>query len=217
MKSFLCETVSPYRLKFVVIILYFIFKIIIYSFFDRPNTKPTFSIWLLQHINLSFLTPTLAGSLCEDKWSLNTIQPPWFIFYLPRWRIVSVKTIGRKRVLSVQHKRVTPFQPPKSLSSTPEFRQFNTENPSVQHTPQFNTKTPQLAYKNLFFVSFLCWTEGCVWEVFGVEKTDALNWVVFGVELRGFWCWTEGFGGWKGVTFLCWTDMLNWGGPQNLK
>ena len=40
---------------------------------------------------------------------------------------------------SVQNKRATPFQPPKFLSSTPDTPQLNTENPSVQHTLQFNT------------------------------------------------------------------------------
>ena len=39
---------------------------------------------------------------------------------------------------SVQHKRATPFQPPKSLSSPPK-------------TPQFTTKTPIIAlYKRAF-------------------------------------------------------------------
>ena len=58
------------------------------------------------------------------------------------------------------HTRTTPFQHPKSLSSTPK-------------SPQFHTKN--------FFVWGVSWTEGCV------ELED------FGLELRGFWCWTEGF------------------------
>ena len=33
-----------------------------------------------------------------------------------------------------------------------------------------------------------------------------------GVEARGFWCRTEGFGSWKGVSLLCWPNVLNWGG-----
>ena len=79
---------------------------------------------------------------------------------------------------SVPHKRATPFQPPKSLSSTlktpqfntflsvqlqnppssiqkgqsfsaPKISQFNTKNPSVQHNPFSSTpKTPQFHTKN---------------------------------------------------------------------
>ena len=63
---------------------------------------------------------------------------------------------------SVQHKRATPFQPSKSLSSS---------NPSFQHTPQVNTK------KCVVQMRFWDWTEGI----------SVLNWGVFGVELRHFW------------------------------
>ena len=38
-----------------------------------------------------------------------------------------------------------------------------------------------------------------------------LNWGVFGVELRGFWCWTEGCVELRG--FCCWTEgfwVWNW-------
>ena len=52
--------------------------------------------------------------------------------------------------------RTTPFQNPKSLSSTPKTLQFNTKihqfqiiNPSVQHTPQFHTKNPAVPNTSL--------------------------------------------------------------------
>ena len=86
-------------------------------------------------------------------------------------KLVFVEKITSRRVpLSsttplVQHIRST--QKGHSFT-TNKIPQFNTKNLSVpdQKTPQFDTP---LAYKELFFVSFFC------------------------VELRGFWCWTEGF------------------------
>ena len=54
---------------------------------------------------------------------------------------------------------------------------------------------------------FWCWTEEFLvwkWGVFGVEQRGVLKWGVFGVELRDF-------RGWKGVTLLCGTVVLNWG------
>ena len=102
--------------------------------------------------------------------------------------------------------RVTPFQHPKSLISTPQTPQFNTSlnsthpsvrdpkflsstpktprsnnslsstPPSVQHIPQFNTKNPSVQHTEDW-----CWTEG------------------FGVKLRDF----DG----------CVPFVLNWGGP----
>ena len=134
------------------------------------------------------------------------------------------------------HIRTTPFSHAKSLSSTPKNPQFNTKipqfhttTPSVSplkplsstplppqiHTKniqfnskilQFHTKIPQFHTKNSsvphrkFFCSrskSVCGTEGCV-------------------ELTSFWCWTEGFRGWKGVALLCGTDVLNWGGGVEL-
>ena len=88
---------------------------------------------------------------------------------------------------SVQHKDQT--------FSAPKISQFNTKNLSVQRRK---------------------------------PKTLVWNWGGFGGELRGFWCWTEGgvlnwevfgvelrnFGGWKGVTLLYGTDVLNWGGVE---
>ena len=93
------------------------------------------------------------------------------------------------------------------LSSTQGPHFFSTQNPSVQHPPQFNTPsvqhTPQLNIKTAFSVSekklwssliksyFLnwggCWTEGILvlnWGIFEAEK----EWP-FCVELM---CWTEG-------------------------
>ena len=58
--------------------------------------------------------------------------------------------------ISVPHKRTTPFQPPKSLSSThpsvphQKTPHFHTKNPSVPPPPlSFTPKTPQFNTKNL--------------------------------------------------------------------
>ena len=122
---------------------------------------------------------------------------------------------------SVPHKKITPFQPENpsvphqkplssthplsSTSKTPQFhppRQFHTENLSVPHTPQFNTKNPSVprpqfntkkssiphkkssieASCTVFFCqteNFRCGTEGGgVWT----EGSLVRNW---GVELKG--------------------------------
>ena len=128
------------------------------------------------------------------------------------------------------HKRTTPFQHPKSLSSTPKnpsvspFPQFHTKNSSVQHqnplsstpkifqfhTPQFNTKTPSVLHQKSFSS-----THSSVQHSFCLR--GVLNWEVFSVEPR---VWNSGvfrvglrdFGAWKGVAVLCETDELNWGG-----
>ena len=58
----------------------------------------------------------------------------------------------------------------------------------------------------------MCWTERVCVEQRGthatpevsVELRGVLNCCVFGVDLRDF-------GSWKGVAFLCGTDVLNWG------
>ena len=57
----------------------------------------------------------------------------------------------------------------------------------------------------------VCWSQECVdlrgcGTEGGVELRGVLNWGVFGVKLRDFGCW-------KGAALLCWTDVLNWGGP----
>ena len=61
---------------------------------------------------------------------------------------------------------------------------FHTKSPSVQHTPQFHTENPSVQHqKSPRFKK----------KVFGVgQKGFLLNWGVFRVELRVFWCWTEG-------------------------
>ena len=51
--------------------------------------------------------------------------------------------------------------------------QFHTKNPSVPHIPHFHTKNPSVHHTP--------------------QTKTVLNWGVFGVELRGYWCWTEGF------------------------
>ena len=90
-----------------------------------------------------------------------------------------------KEYPSVPHRRpqfntrITPFQRPKSLSSTQKTPHFNPENPSVQHflsstskTPQFNTKKPlssthsSVRHQKRLSSLFWCWTEGFL----GAEK-----------------------------------------------
>ena len=39
----------------------------------------------------------------------------------------------------------------------------------------------------------------------------------FYVELRGLWCGTAGFLGWKGVDLLCGIDLLNWNAEKSQK
>ena len=91
----------------------------------------------------------------------------------------------------------------KLLSSTPKAPGFNTENPSVQHIPQFNTKNPSVPHRKP-----LSSTHPSVQhqKVSGTEGFSVCNWGGFGVELRGFWCGTEGL--------WCWTEgflVWNWG------
>ena len=153
----------------------------------------------------------------------------------------SVQHIGSKQTPSVQHIGFTQgphlfsTQNPSALhqklfSSTPNTPRFNIKNPSVPSplsstpkTPQFNiplslthSSVPHQNWKRVFGTEgFLCETEGfLVW-----------NWWGFSVELRDFWCGTEGGGGPEGFLVwnwgilgaeklwsLCGTDELNWGG-----
>ena len=96
---------------------------------------------------------------------------------------------------SVPHRWATPFQPPKSLSSTPKTPQFNTT-PSVPHqkplssthSPQFHTKNPSVPHKKALYKR----TEG----FFDVELRGSVE-LRGCVELMGFTCGTEGFWGLK--------------------
>ena len=118
---------------------------------------------------------------------------------------------------SVQHKDHT-FSAPKIpqlntknasfkhlLSSTPiqTITPFRSPHPSVQHTPQLNTKTLHLNTLKVFW----CWTEGGVWnwEVCWPEGFSVLNWEG-GVELGGVLNW--GMRNWG----MCWTEvfLMNW-------
>ena len=64
-----------------------------------------------------------------------------------------------------------------------EFIKLSAINWNFHTAFSFWQKTEKLDYMELFFVSFFVMN----WGVFGVELR------VFDVELRGFWCWTEGF------------------------
>ena len=106
--------------------------------------------------------------------------------------------------ISVQNKRVTPFQPSKSLTSTPKTPQFNTPSvqhplssthPSVSHTTQLNTPLSSTPNKRQYVKGFWCGIEGCV-KLKGVWKWGVC-WTEGCVELRGYWCWTEGLWGLK--------------------
>ena len=98
--------------------------------------------------------------------------------------------------LSVPHRKPlgsTPKNPsvphaPQFHSKTPQFHtknlavplpQFRTTNPSVQHITQFYTKNPSVQHIPQLVLS--------------VELRSVWNLGVYVVELRGFWCWTEGY------------------------
>ena len=105
-------------------------------------------------------------------------------------------TRSSTQTLSVQH-----------VGSTQGPHLFSTQNLSVEHqkllsstpkslssTPKPLSSTPKTPHFNTVFVWGVCWTEG----------VSVLIWVVFGVDLRRFWCETEG----------CWTERFfvwNWG------
>ena len=95
------------------------------------------------------------------------------------------------------HTRTTPFQHPKSLSSTPMSLS------SIPKTPQFHLplsstrKTPQL--------NTVCLRGVLNWGVFSLELRGVWNWVDFGVELRGRGG-TEGLLVWNWGVF--WTESF---------
>ena len=60
------------------------------------------------------------------------------------------------------HTRSTPFQHPKSLSSTPKTPQFHLLLSSTPKAPQFHTKNPSVQHS---FCLGVCWSEGfLVWN-----------------------------------------------------
>ena len=92
--------------------------------------------------------------------------------------------------------RTTLFQPPKSVSSTRQMRQFNTKkrqfNTPISSTHKkrpFNTKkrsfnTP-ISLTQKLFLSFFSWTDGCV-ELTLFVLNSRVSWS------ESFWCWTDG-------------------------
>ena len=101
---------------------------------------------------------------------------------------------------SVPHKLATPFQPPKFFTSTPKKPQSTTalsstlKNPSILHqkplsstpkTPQFHTKNPSVHHTHR------CVELKDVWNGRGFCRGNEGR-----VELRVFWCGTEGFRWW---------------------
>ena len=128
---------------------------------------------------------------------------------------VPLSSTPRQFNKSFPHKRATPFQPPKTLSSTsaplcstpktPQFHPSQFHTPSVPHTPQFHTRNPSVQHTP--------------------QTKTVLNGGVFGVEPKVFRCGTEEFLvlnwgilvfnweilGAEKVWSLCWTHVLNWG------
>ena len=65
---------------------------------------------------------------------------------IPKNRYFVTVTYGSPQFnTSFPHKRATPFQPPKSLSSTPKNPQFHTKTHQF-HPPQFHTKDPSVPH-----------------------------------------------------------------------
>ena len=92
--------------------------------------------------------------------------------------------------------------------SAPKIPQFNTKNPSVQHTLQFNTKKPSVQHRKK-----LCWTEGFLVLNSGMCWTEGFSVLTAGffvVNSGVFWCWTQGFRWLKRcgpcVELMCWTE-----------
>ena len=114
------------------------------------------------------------------------------IFISAHWDFGS-KFLSSTQTSSVQQKNFT--------FSAPKVRHFETKNPSVQQTPQFNTSS------FLVLNWGMCLTERFLmsnWRFFGVELRDVLNWGLFvlnwgiwvpkrGVPCAELMCWTEGY------------------------
>ena len=99
---------------------------------------------------------------------------------------------------SVPHKDHTfsaPARPqftPKSRSSIPKTSQFHTKNPLVQYTPQFQIKNFSVQHQDPLSCTHPSLKQQKPEGFFSLELGGVLNRRVFGVELRGFWCGTEG-------------------------
>ena len=121
------------------------------------------------------------------------------------------------------------------------IREFNTKNPSVRHTSQFNTplSSTHPSIKHPLNLR-MCWTEECVelkgfwflthgfWmlkrcgpcvELRGSVRKCGLGWAEGWVEVRSVLNWRvfgvelTVFEGWEEVSLLCWTEgVWNWGG-----
>ena len=133
------------------------------------------------------ILPKILSSTC--LFTINTLREKIFVNYNPA-ELCRVPLSSTHRFET----RTTPFQHPKSLSSTPKSPhfhtktpQFNTKTPSVQHQKSLSSiplsSTPKITQFNTpLFNTFLMLNR----EVFGVELWGVLNWGVFDVELRGF-------------------------------
>ena len=177
----------------------------------------------LEYASVPHRPPQFNTSVLHRDHTFSAPQIPQFNTRNPSVQHQNPSLLYEKPISST-HPSV-PLQEP--LSSTPKPRQFHTKNLSVQHSfclkgvLNWGVLTVELR-------RFRCGTEGFSvwnWGVCGTEGVFGLEPRVFGVELRGFLCETEGcvelggfwygieeFRGWKGVALLCGTDVLNWGG-----
>ena len=128
--------------------------------------------------------------LSLTKWLLIQAFSGSILYKDNRW--ISYKSIA----LSIGKRGPPQFNTSVSLKRATSFQP---QNPSVPHQQPLGStpKIPQFHTKN---------------RSVPTER-------VFGVELRGFWCWTEGFWvlnwgipGAEKVWSLCGTNVLNWGG-----
>ena len=158
---------------------------------------------------------------------------------IPKNRYFVTVTYGSPQFnTSFPHKRATPFQPPKSLSSTPKNPQFHTKTHQF-HPPQFHTKDPSVPHHKplsskppaVLHQKFLSSTpknpsvpppalrSTPKTPQFHTPLSSTLKTLISThpsdkncFELKGFWCGTEGCVDQRG--FWCWTQGFlewNWG------
>ena len=135
-----------------------------------------------------------------------------FLYYVSLRQEMSTPQFHKDPLSSTHrfHTRTKPFQHPKSLDSTPKSLD------SILETPQFHNKTHQFHTpfsSTHASVPHRLYTDIFVWGVCWTKEFLVWNWGVFGVELSGFWCGTEGFYV-ELRGFLCWTEgflVWNWG------
>ena len=178
-----------------------------------------------------------------DKFKTNQILEYFFDLSFKAGELYITQKIGSPSVpqlLSSTHqfhtKRPLLFNPSNALCSTPKSPLFHNNNPSVPHNPQFHTRNPSVPNNPQFHtknpsvphnpqihttLSSTPETPQLNTPLRSRLRTpqELFNWGGFGVELRGFWYWTEGFMvltwgilGAEKVSSLYGTDVSNWWG-----